>query len=51
MKRYIIHKFEKYGIYECIEEAQESGEVWLTGKFPNIETTFQFIKKEKDILL
>lgn len=51
MKRYLIMAFKKYGIFFCKEEQQETGEVFLIGKFDNQGGEYTFIKHPNDIQL
>lgn len=48
MKKYTLFKLSHYGEFYCKEEAQESGEVFLIGKWNNKGKEHIYIKQSKD---
>jgi hypothetical protein len=51
MKKYLILAFKNYGTFFCKEETQETGEIFLIGKFNNRGSEHSFIKHPNDILI
>lgn len=51
MKKYLILAFKTYGVFNCIEQVQDTKEIFLIGRFNNKGALFTFIKHPKDLQL
>lgn len=51
MKKYLMMAFKKYGVFICNEVPQETGEIFLIGRFNGEGCEYTFIKHQNDIEL